>query len=84
MKKIVLKKEAISNLNNGQMNKVLGGRWISARTFNQFDCNSVNNCCTMYVDCKGGESDIDITCITQISCDGCTDTREFNCPSLEC
>ena len=83
MKKIVLKKEAISNLNNGQMNKVLGGKWISARTFNQADCNSVDNCCTMYVDCKGASYD-GFACITLASCGDCLETREFNCPSLEC
>jgi len=47
IKKITLKKEAISNLNNSQMNSILGGA-ISMPTLPQYNgCDSINlNCCT--------------------------------------
>lgn len=66
LKKIVLKKEAISNLNNSQMNDILGGRYASANTLNG---NTCINCgiqdCTMYEDCKSND------CATRVSCDTC-------------
>jgi len=51
-KKIVLKKEAISILNNSQMNQKFGGRGLSAITMNEPECDSLLACCTMYEDCQ--------------------------------
>ena len=52
IKKIVLKKEAISNLNDTQMNVIFGGeRNVSGKTLNQGGCDSVIQCCTLDKDC---------------------------------
>ena len=51
MKKIVFKREGISNLNDNQMNQAFGGRGISAETMKPAYCDSVYECCTAYKDC---------------------------------
>jgi len=49
-KKIILKKEGVSNLNVNQMGVILGGN-ISADTIRNNNCDSVYRCCTMFDDC---------------------------------
>ena len=53
LKTIALKKEAVSFLNNNQMNFMLGGeRNLSFQTQNGGNCDSWDQCCTMFADCK--------------------------------
>lgn len=47
VKKIVLKREAISNLNNSQLNSLWGGNMSNRTLPYQAGCDSINaNCCT--------------------------------------
>jgi len=67
LKTISLKKEVISNLNNGQMGGLFGGRNISAETLHNNHCDSLIQCCTMYKDCKTG-SEQDTACCVSYTC----------------
>ena len=52
-KRIVLKKETVSNLNENQMNILWGReRNISNQTQYGDNCDSANQCCTMFADCN--------------------------------
>ena len=71
IKKIVLKKEAISNLNETQMNLLwAGNRNVSYETLNQAHCDTYIQCCTLYEDCKRcpGYTTTDCPSYTPVSC----------------
>lgn len=53
IKKITLKKETISNLNNSQMSGVLGGNMSNKTLPYQAGCDSVAYACCTYNQCGG-------------------------------
>ena len=82
IKKIVLKTEAVSNLNDHHMNLLWGARNVSAQTL--IGCDSWNQCCTMF-DCNTNGCNSD-TCASffPASCGGGCGTGTCACPTGTC
>ena len=72
VKKIVLKKETISYLNDPQMGVLLGARNVSAQTLNGANCDTVFQCCTMFADCVPTIYTCDSCNCTNNTCKTCT------------